>query len=107
MQEQEAGEGPIRWGFLGPAPRPCPPQHRQMLTSRTSVGVQARPGCSSAALGSRPCWAWRRLDSSRASICSWQARRQSCGERGGFSEGALGGVGVSHRNPGPTKEAHR
>lgn len=53
----------------------------QMLTSLTSVGVQDRSASSSTCLVSVVpwcCWAWRRLDSSRDSICSWHDRKQSC-----------------------------
>lgn len=52
-----------------------------MFTSRTSVGVQERSASSSTVFVSEDtlcCCAWRRLDSSRDSICSWQARKQSC-----------------------------
>lgn len=53
----------------------------QMLMSLTSVGVQDRSASSSTRLVSVAllcCWACRRLDSSRDSICSWHARKQSC-----------------------------
>lgn len=52
-----------------------------MFTSRTSVGVQERSASSSTVFVSEEplcCCAWRRLDSRRDSICSWQARKQSC-----------------------------
>lgn len=52
-----------------------------MFTSRTSVGVQERSASSSTVFVSEDmlcCCAWRRLDSRRDSICSWQARKQSC-----------------------------
>lgn len=49
--------------------------------SLTSVGVQDRSTSSSTRLVSVVllcCWACRRLDSSRDSICSWHALKQSC-----------------------------
>lgn len=52
----------------------------QMLTSLTSVGVHDRSTSPSTHLGSMVllcCWACRRLDSSRDSICSWHALKQS------------------------------
>lgn len=55
-------------------------QSFQMLMSLTSVGVQDRSTSPSTHLGSVVllcCWACRRLDSSRDSICSWHARKQS------------------------------
>lgn len=59
----------------------------QMFTSRTSVGVAEKSGFSRMLLGSvgTECCcrcACRRLVSSRDSICSWHALRQSCRGRG-------------------------
>lgn len=53
----------------------------QMLISLTSVGVQDRSASPDTHFGSVVllwCWACCKLDSRRDSICSWQARKQSC-----------------------------
>lgn len=53
----------------------------QMLTSLTSVGVQDRSASPDTRFGSAlPLWCWAccKLDTRRDSICSWQARKQSC-----------------------------
>lgn len=56
-------------------------QRVQMLISLTSVGVQDRSASLAPHFGSLVllwCWTCCRLDSSRDSICSWHARKQSC-----------------------------
>lgn len=55
-------------------------QRVQMLISLTSVGVQDKSASLATHFDSLVLWCWTscRLDSSRDSICSWHARKQSC-----------------------------